>query len=116
MEEEIVTARERVDSEFGKNAVGVGVDISHGHAAWEGGGEEGQLAIAASIGRLMRRGVVVDLVMAETYHLPGNQPDSEHVPGLSQVDKCVRQDAAIGIMQLLNDARVHQQLVVNAAR
>jgi phospho-2-dehydro-3-deoxyheptonate aldolase len=116
LEEEIVTARKLVDSEFGKNAIPIGIDTSHGHAAWEGGGEEGQLAIAESLARLMGRGVIIDMVMSETYLLPGKQPDGGRIPGLSQVDKCVRQEKAIDIMDRLNTARTLQQLAVNTAR
>jgi phospho-2-dehydro-3-deoxyheptonate aldolase len=115
LEEEILTARELVDGEFGKNVVPIGVDTSHGHAGWEGGGEEGQLAIAESLVRLMGRGVVVDMVMTETYLHAGKQSDGGQTPGLSQVDKCVRQEKAIDVMDRMNAARVLQQLAVNAA-
>jgi 3-deoxy-D-arabino-heptulosonate 7-phosphate (DAHP) synthase len=54
LEQEITEARGRVDAEFGKGAIPVYVDFSHGHAKWEGGGEEGQMAIAESLVRLMR--------------------------------------------------------------
>jgi phospho-2-dehydro-3-deoxyheptonate aldolase len=114
--EEITSARQRVDSEFGEGVVPIYVDTSHGHAGWEGGGEEGQLAIARSLGRLMTEyGIIIDGVMMETYLLPGKQPDDGRVPGLSRVDKCVRQAAAIGIMQTLNDARAVQQLALAKA-
>lgn len=110
--EEITTAREKVDSEFGKGKVPIYVDTSHDHAKWEGGGEEGQLRVAASLARLMDQGIIIDGVMMETYILPGNQPDTGTIPGLSQVDKCVRQERAIAAIQALNDARARQQLSV----
>jgi hypothetical protein len=52
----------------------------------------------------------VDGVIAETYLLPGKQESHGTVPGLSQVDKCVRQSGAVAIMQMMNDARAYQQL------
>jgi phospho-2-dehydro-3-deoxyheptonate aldolase len=112
---EITEARDKVDSEFGEGEIAVYVDVSHGHAAWEGGGEEGQMAVAESLGRLMLQGIIVDGVMAETYLLSGKQENDGTIPGLSQVDKCVRQAGAISMMQLLNDARANQQLALYAA-
>ncbi|HEV7453790.1 MAG TPA: hypothetical protein VGO07_00865 [Candidatus Saccharimonadales bacterium] len=103
--DEIITARELIDSEFGAGAVALYVDVSHQHAAWEGGGEEGQLAIAQSLARLMGQGIVIDGVLAETYLHPGNQRDTERVPGLSQVDKCIREERALGMLSLLDNAR-----------
>jgi phospho-2-dehydro-3-deoxyheptonate aldolase len=112
MAEEVTTARQHMDNEFGKGAVPIYVDVSHDHAKWEGGGEAGQLAIAESLGRLMTiHGIVIDGVMAETYLLPGKQADSGTIPGLSRVDACVGQTAAITMMQGLNDARAQQQLI-----
>lgn len=91
--EEIGTAREILDSEFGKGAVPVAIDLSHAHAKYEGGGEAGQLAMAGAVGSLM---VVssVDAWMAETYIHPGKQPEDGGVPGLSITDACIGQAPA----------------------
>lgn len=116
MGEQIVTARGRLDSEFGKNAVALWVDTSHQHAAWEGGGEAGQLAIAASLGRLMAdHGIIIDGVMAETYLLPDKQADNGTVPGLSQVDKCISQSNTVRVMGKLSAARARQQLALSTS-
>jgi phospho-2-dehydro-3-deoxyheptonate aldolase len=112
LEAEIVTTREQLDADFGEGVIPIGVDLSHGHAAWEGGGEEGQLALAESLIRLMGRGVVVDLVMAETYALPGKQTDGGTVPGLSQVDKCISEPYATDLTERISNARASQQLTV----
>ncbi len=109
LEMEIVTARRTLDAEFGAGKIALGVDLSHDHAKWEGGGEAGQLTIAAALGRLMGRGIIVDMVMMESYRLPGKQSDTGKVPGLSQVDACVRQDEAVRVLRTMSDARLHQQ-------
>jgi phospho-2-dehydro-3-deoxyheptonate aldolase len=113
--EEITEARDKVDSEFGIGKIAVYIDVSHGHAAWEGGGEDGELAIAASLGRLMAQGIIIDGVMAETYLLPDKQENDGTIPGLSQVDRCIRQAGAISMIQMLNDARASQQLAMATA-
>jgi len=93
MAEEVGTARERLEGEFGKDRVPIIVDFSHSHAKYEGGGEAGQLAIASAVGNI----VAVSSIngwMAETYIEPGKQPETGTVPGLSITDACVGQLAA----------------------
>lgn len=91
--EEIGTARELLDHEFGKDRVPIVVDVSHAHAKCEGGGEQGQLRVAAALGSLM--GISrIDGWMAETYILPDKQSADGTIPGLSVTDPCIREEYA----------------------
>ena len=102
--DEIGTARERLDNEFGKDAVPIMVDLSHDHAKYEGGGEEGQLAMAEALGNLL---VVTSVSgwMAETYIHSGKQPADGKMPGLSLTDKCIGQDSAEQLIMDMDAAR-----------
>jgi 3-deoxy-7-phosphoheptulonate synthase len=84
MAEELGTAREKLDSEFGPNRIPIMVDVSHAHAKYEGGGEAGQLAVANSLG-----GLAYDGWMAETYIHSGKQGSEGLVAGLSLTDACI---------------------------
>jgi phospho-2-dehydro-3-deoxyheptonate aldolase len=108
LEEEIVMARTTLDTEFGIGQVALLVDASHKHAEWGGGGEAGQLAVIESLGSLMGRGVIIDGMLAETYLLPGRQSDSETEPGLSQVDRCIREEYAVDMLAAMDAARGSQ--------
>lgn len=102
--EEIRSAREQLDARFGKNSVPIHVDFSHRHAAWEGGGEKGQLIIARAIGDLIVEGVPIDGVMAETYLLGGKQQAGGEVLGLSWTDGCIGQVKALNMQQQMDEA------------
>lgn len=102
--EEILYARQRLDDEFGKDRVPIHVDISHRHAKWEGGGEEGQLKIAQALGELIFEGLRVDGIMAETYILPGKQKAGGEIAGLSWTDACVGQEKALELQSKFDKA------------
>jgi phospho-2-dehydro-3-deoxyheptonate aldolase len=102
IEEEVTVAQAELEGRFDQK-IPVGFDISHDHAKREGGGEEGQLRVAEALINLMERGVIqIDLIMAETYLLAGNQTEGGAVPGLSTVDKCVREEHARELLLRLN--------------
>ena len=98
--EEIAEAKDRLTAEFGDKKVPIIVDLSHAHAKWEGGGQEGQLAVSEGLGDAMLNGVHIDGIMAETYMLSGNQPGGGREPGLSTTDACMDQASA---EQLIRD-------------
>lgn len=93
--EEILAAREQLDAAFGKDRIPIHIDVSHRHAKWEGGGEEGQLKVASALGELILEGVRIDGIMAETYILAGKQKAGGTVAGLSWTDPCIRQERAL---------------------
>lgn len=91
--EEIETAREQLGEEFGEDVIPILVDVSHAHAKYEGGGEEGQLRVATALA-MLQPVARVNGWMAETYIHAGNQPASGTVPGLSITDQCIGQARA----------------------
>ncbi len=101
---EIGTAREMLDREFGVNRIPIMVDVSHAHAKYEGGGEEGQLAIAQALGNVMMV-APVEGWMAETYILPGKQSADGTVVGLSITDPCIRQEKAEQLLLSMDASR-----------
>jgi phospho-2-dehydro-3-deoxyheptonate aldolase len=112
--EEVGTAQEKLDGEFGKGRVPIVFDLSHDHAKYEGGGEAGQLAVAAALGRLMARGLKLSGWMGETYVLAGKQREDETVPGMSITDPCIGQEKAENlILQLANQWRAVRAQVVH---
>ena len=97
--DEIIGARNKLDSEFGVGAVKLLVDTSHAHASYEGGGELGQLMVARSLGQLITDGLHIDGIMMESYILPGNQPDHGTIPGLSTKDECLGQMTSAQVLR-----------------
>lgn len=97
---EVYDARDALDREFGRGVVALTADCSHAYAKYghKDGGELGQLAMAATFQELIRRGAPLDGWTAETYILPGKQPQDGTVPGLSLTDACVRQELAEGLI------------------
>ncbi|MET1032955.1 MAG: hypothetical protein ABWX94_00465 [Candidatus Saccharimonadales bacterium] len=104
LSEEIWNAREKLDAEFGKNVVPIHVDFSHRHAAWEGGGEAGQLTIARAMAEIILESVPVDGVMAETYMISGKQLAGGKIPGLSWTDGCVGDIRALDMQRQMDRA------------
>lgn len=101
---EIVSARKQLDARFGKNHIPIHVDFSHRHAAWEGGGEEGQLRIARATGELILAGLPIDGIMAETYVRSGKQQAGGKIPGLSWTDACIGQEKALDMQSRMDKA------------
>jgi len=110
IEEEVTLAQDELEARFDQK-IPVGFDISHDHAKSEGGGEEGQLRVAEALISLMQKGVIrIDLVMAETYILPGKQLENGNIPGLSTVDKCMREAHARELLSRLNSLQAERNL------
>jgi phospho-2-dehydro-3-deoxyheptonate aldolase len=99
--EEVGTAREFLDGEFGKDRIPIMVDFSHDHAKYAGGGEAGQRRVAAAIGSLMPL-ARIDGWSAETYIHAGKQPADGGRPGLSITDECIGQQGAEELMLDMN--------------
>ncbi len=109
LEEQVTLARDELEQRFDQ-IIPVGIDISHDNAKREGGGEDGELRVAEALIDLMRRGVIqIDLVMAETYILPGKQSETGTVPGLSTVDECIRQEKAIELLTSLYELQAEHR-------